>query len=231
MQIVERTPEKMVIRMDANISLANAIRRSVEEVPILAVDEVEFFKNDSALYDEVLAHRIGLVPLKTDSKMTNKTSLDMKLKKVGPVTVYSGDLKGGAEPVFDNIPLTILEKGHEIELVATAKLGKGTDHAKHAPGLCYYRHLAEIKSSPQIDKIVQNSKGLIKAEKKGSSWVCDLTDTEIDDINKLSNGCVQDSNEILFFIESWGQLSAENILKGAISSLGKNLQEFEKSFK
>ena len=66
METIINTPEKLVLRMPANESLANAVRRSLSEVAILAVDEVEIFKNDSALYDEVLAHRIGLIPLKTD---------------------------------------------------------------------------------------------------------------------------------------------------------------------
>ena len=70
MEMISKTPEKIVFRTDANYSILNAIRRSVEEVPTLAIDEVEIFKNDSALYDEVLAHRIGLVPLKTESKVS-----------------------------------------------------------------------------------------------------------------------------------------------------------------
>ena len=69
MEIIEQTPLKLVMRMPANDSLANAIRRSINEIPILAVDEVEIYKNDSALYDEFLAHRVGLVPLKTEASM------------------------------------------------------------------------------------------------------------------------------------------------------------------
>ena len=46
---------------------ANALRRTTEEIPVLAIDEVEISKNDSVLYDEVLSHRIGLVPLKYPS--------------------------------------------------------------------------------------------------------------------------------------------------------------------
>lgn len=66
MKIIEKTPEKVIMRTDANYSFANAIRRSVEEIYALAINEVEIFKNDSALYDEFLAHRIGLIPLKTE---------------------------------------------------------------------------------------------------------------------------------------------------------------------
>lgn len=226
-----KTPERIVLRMDGNYNLANAIRRSVEEIPILSIDEVEIFKNDSALYDEFLAHRIGLIPLKTDDKMSEKTSIDLTLKKSGPGLVYASDFQGDAKVIYDKIPLTLLEKGQELEVIATARLGKGIEHAKNTPGLCYYRHLLEVSANPQIDNIVKDSKGMVKAEKKGSKWVCDLNDAEIDEINKIDPNAISDGKELLFFIESWGQIDAEKILRKAIEALNSNLKEFEKSFK
>ena len=75
MTVLFNTPQKLVLRIPANEPLANAIRRSVAEIPVLAVDEVEIFKNDSALYDEMIAHRVGLIPLKTEKGMTKKMAL------------------------------------------------------------------------------------------------------------------------------------------------------------
>jgi DNA-directed RNA polymerase subunit D len=231
MELIQKTPEKLIIRMPANETLANTMRRSVSEVPILAIDEVEIYKNDSALYDEVVAHRLGLVPLKTEKGMSAKTKIDLKLNKTGPCTIYSGDLKGNADVVFDKIPITILGKDHQLELIATASLGKGIDHAKYLPGLCYYRHLLEVKSSPEIDEIVQKSKGLIKPEKRGSKWICDLADADSDEIIKIDKDTIKDSDEILFVIESFGQMDAKEILVKAISALEDNLDEFEKALK
>lgn len=231
MEIIEKTPEKIVLRMDSNESLANAIRRSVSEVPTLAIDEVEIYKNDSALYDEILAHRLGLIPLKTEKSMSSKTAIDLKLSKSGPGTVYSGDLKGAAYIVYENIPLTLLGEGHKVELLATARLGKGIDHAKHIPGLCYYRHLLEVKSSSETDKIVQSSKSIFKPEKKGSTWLCDLNGAEEIEIENLSKGNIQPSNEILLIIESYGNMPAKDILTKAIEALSDNLDEFEKAIK
>ena len=88
MEIIENNKEKLVLRIDSNEQLANAIRRSVSEVKTLAIDTVEIFKNDSALYDEILAHRLGLIPLKTEKSMSDKTKVDFKLTKTGPCTVY-----------------------------------------------------------------------------------------------------------------------------------------------
>ncbi len=232
MQIIKSTEERVIIRMEANETIANAIRRSISEIQTLAIDEVEIFKNDSALYDEILAQRIGLIPLKTEKGMSQKTKIELKLMKKGPCTVYSKDLDGNADIIYGEIPLTILGKEHKLELVATASLGTGREHAKHLPGLCYYRHLLEVKSSLQTDKIIENSKfGLIKPEKKGSKWLCDLNSNEINEIESLDKESISDSNEILFVIESYGSMSAKDILTNSIKALENNLEDFEKAIK
>lgn len=231
MQTIENTKDFLVLRMDANLSLANAIRRSISEVPTLAIDEVEIYKNGSALYDEMLAHRLGLLALKTEKSMTGKTKISLKLTQKGPCTVLAEDLKGSATVVFEKTPITILGENHKLELLATAKLGLGKDHAKHVPGLCFYRYILEVKSTPQIDKIIQNSKGLIKPEKKGSKWLCDLRDSEIKEIENQDKNAIEDSKEIVFVIESYGNMAAKDILTGAIKALEANVSEFEKKLK
>ncbi len=231
MEVIKKSPELLILRMDANESLANAIRRSVSEVPTLAIDEVEIFKNDSALYDEVLALRLGLIALKTEKGMTKKTKIDLKLSKIGPCTVYASDLEGNAEIVYPKTPIVILGEGHKLELVATATLGRGIDHAKFVPGLCYYRHLLEVKSSPRIDEIVENSKGLIKSEKKGSKWLCDLNEAEVEAIGEIEKGAVSAADELILVIESYGNMDAKEILIKAMDALSDNLDEFEKVLK
>ena len=231
MEVVKKTSEKLVIKMDANESIANAIRRSVAEIPVLAIDEVEIFKNDSALYDEVLAHRLGLIPLKTEKGMSAKTKIELKLSKTGPCTVYASDLKGNADVVFDKIPLTILGKEHKAELVATATLGKGIDHAKYICGLAYYRHLYEVSASKEIDEIIEKSKNETKPEKKGSKWICDLTDAEVGAIKEINKDSIKDSEEMIFMVESFGQMDAKDIFLKSIEALEDNLDEFEKALK
>tara|TARA_Y100000310_G_scaffold345284_1_gene463419 strand:+ start:8957 stop:9658 length:702 start_codon:yes stop_codon:yes gene_type:complete len=233
MQTILNTPEKLILKIDANEPLANAIRRSLSEIPTLAIDDVEIFKNDSALYDEVLAHRLGLVPIKTEKSMSDKTKIDFKLSVKGPGVVYSGDLKGPGDIIYDKIPLTLLNENHKVELVATATLGVGLQHAKFKPGLCYYSHLLEIKSSPEIDKIIQSAKtkSRISPEKKGTTWFCDLPDATVANIQKIDKEAVKDSNELLFVIESFGQIPAKDILLGATKALSSNLDNFSKKIK
>ena len=232
MEVIEKTSEKLIMRIDSGYSLANAIRRTVEEIPILAIDEVEILKNDSALYDEFLAQRIGLVPLKTEKKMSSKTSVNLKLEKTGPCGVFSGDFEGSAKVVYDKIPLTILEKGQKVELIGTAKLGTGMEHAKHIPGLVYYRNVLEVSAgNSKIDEIVQGGAGVFKAEKKGKNWICDLDEADVDKILKIDKGAVKDGKEIILFVESFGMLDAKDIVLNAIETLGSNLDEFEKQVK
>ena len=232
MATILNTPEKIILRTDMNYSLLNAIRRSVEEISTLAIEDVEIFKNDSALYDEVLAHRLGLIPLKTESKMSGKTSIELSLKKTGPCTVYSGDFKGDVTIPFKEIPLTILGKDHEIEIVATASMGNGLYHTKHVPGLVYYRNLFEVKGgNVKIDSIVQQQKGVITPEKKASKWICDLNDAQADEIRSLDSDALHESNEMLLFVESFGMMDADKILMRACEQLQKNLELFEVAVK
>ena len=138
-----------------NATIANTIRRTIiTEVPILAVDEVDFLKNDSALYDEIIAHRIGLIPLKTDlqsyevkeectckGKGCAKCQLYLSLKIKGPAIVYASDIQSQdpkVKPVFEKMPITILIAGQKLEFEAVAKLGRGKEHSKFVPGIAYY---------------------------------------------------------------------------------------------
>ena len=231
MAIVHDSPDKLILRLAISESLANAIRRSVSEVPTLAIDEIEIFSNDSALYDEMVAHRIGLIPLKTEKSMSAKTKINFKLSKKGPGMVYAEGLDGGADIVYPKTPITLLGENHKLELTATATLGTGLQHAKYLPGICYYRHLLEIKSSPEIDKIIQSSKGIFKPEKKGSKWLCDLQEATLNEINKIDKEAVSDSEELLFLIESFGQLPPKEIFTKAIDALSDNMKELEKELK
>ena len=48
-------------------SFANMFRRAMmSEVPTLAIENVRIYDNTSVLFDEMLAHRLGLIPLRTD---------------------------------------------------------------------------------------------------------------------------------------------------------------------
>lgn len=68
--IVEESPEAIVFDMvGIDAPLANAFRRILlAEVPSVAIEHVFITKNTSIIQDEVLAHRLGLIPLRVDPR-------------------------------------------------------------------------------------------------------------------------------------------------------------------
>lgn len=249
MKILTKTTEKLAFAEEMDESLANAIRRSALEVPILAIDEVEFHKNDSVLYDEVLALRLGLTPLKNDKdlelredcsckgKGCSKCTVQLKIVAKGPGTVYSKDLKGKAEVVYGKIPLTKLAEDQELELVASAILGKGIKHTKYSPGIVYYRNSAELEAGKlgNSEKYVKVCpKKVLKVEKGKleiiDKYECDLCEACVEEA-KISGDELKilPGKEIVFFIESFGQLPAKDILDGAVKALKDNLKQVVKA--
>lgn len=172
-------------------SFASALRRiMISEIPTMAVEFVDFKKNDSALTDEVVANRLGMVPLTFDKKAYNLPSeckcegkgcsrcqVKLVIKKKGPGVVYSGDIKTtdeGVKPVYDKIPITELFEGQNIQLEATAQLGTGKDHAKWQGAVVGYKledgkkdnfvFNVESISGIEVDDLVVRSAELLESK-------------------------------------------------------------------
>ncbi|MEM4703401.1 MAG: DNA-directed RNA polymerase subunit D [Candidatus Pacearchaeota archaeon] len=250
---IKETKEKVsFIVKGINFSFANAIRRSVSEIPVLAIDTVEFSKNDSALYDEILAHRLGLVPLKApklfasreecscNGKGCLKCTASLKLKVKGPKTVYSGDLKSkSVEPVFKEMPLVVLEKDQELELSAEAILGKAKEHAKFSPGLLWFNALPEvtIRGCDGCAKCLEvcPRKGITMKDRSIiiDPFKCDMCGACTDLCKELKDAItIRPSQEdFVFYVESFGQMTAKEIFLAALEVLNDNLKQLEKVIK
>jgi DNA-directed RNA polymerase subunit D len=239
MEIIEQKENKIIFKKEIEESLANAIRRFVNEIPILAVDEVEISKNDSPLYDETVAHRIGLVPLKMDKKFGPKTELNVKIKTKKEGMVYCEEIKGDVEVVFDKIPLTFLNKNQELEISGTARVGKGNDHTKFSPGILFYKNDVEIKVEKDCPKELAEICPKDILELKDNKVVvrdsikCDMCDMCLDFCTKAKKEYVKivPTKNLIVTLESFGQMKAEDILKKAIDVLKESLEEVSKKLK
>jgi len=237
MKLINKKENQIEFVAEVSESLANAVRRYLNHIPVLAIDEVEILKNDSPLYDETVAHRIGLIPLKTDKSMNDKTIAKLKLSVKKPGMVYSGDFTGNAEIVYDKIPITSLNKSQELEILATAKMGIGNKHAKFSPGLMFYRNVVDVKINKNcpkeiIDfcpqKILKEKNGKVVVEDNLKCDMCEVCVEECKRQEKFDAIKISPTKELKISLESFGQLSVEEIFKNSIEALKKDLNEVSK---
>ncbi len=166
-EIKELKPKKAVIKVeDIKPYFINSLRRvMLSELPKLAIDNVVIYDNTSALFDEIIAHRLGMVPIPTDlslftfrdkcvckGKGCPNCTVRYTLSKEGEGTVYSGDLQPAEKSwaiTEDKISIVELYGDQRLILEVEAILGRGKDHAKwqavQAPG---YR----METSIEFDK-------------------------------------------------------------------------------
>ncbi|MCQ8893699.1 MAG: DNA-directed RNA polymerase subunit D [Methanolinea sp.] len=148
---------------------ANALRRAmIGEVPTLAIEDVRIYDNTSALFDEMLAHRLGLIPIRTDLDCyvpqdqcgcggagCDRCSVTFTLSVEGPGTVYSRDLipqDPRAVPAVENIPIVKLAKDQKVVLEARAVLNRGRVHAKWQPTTaCGFKNFPVVEVDERCD--------------------------------------------------------------------------------
>jgi len=176
---------------------ANTVRRAVMTyVPSMAVTKVTLYENTSPLYEEIIAQRIGLIPMVTDlqtyslpneckcgGKGCGRCEVSMILEKSGPCAVYSGDIKSQdpkVKPVFDKILITKLGNNQKIKMEMVASIGLMSEHAKFQASLCSYKQTAD--------------------------------------------------NEFDFFIESYNNLTPQEIIETAIETLEVRIKELSDAF-
>ncbi len=214
----EKEDSIKVLIKDTNIAFVNALRRQIMNgVPVLAVEDIHIYENNGVMFDEMLASRIGLIPLKMDLK-TYKSGDKVKLilEKEGPCTVYSKDIKS-TDPKIEvakmNIPITKLGEGQKIKLEMDAVVGSGKEHAKWQPAIASYI---------EVPKIVGG---------KGKSYKADIIEMILDekqrDIPLDSDQKLEyDPNSFIFVIESHGNLTPKELFNAATGELTNKAKEF-----
>ena len=152
LEILSQDDKEMSIKLKGiSLQYANALRRiCLNGVPVFAIDTVDIIENSSVLADEGIAHRLGLIPLKTDlSRFVEPSKCEchsesgcsncrvMLMIDVGESdttrTVYSNELTSEddtVKPTSDKIPIVVMAPGQRLKIEAYARLGRGTEHAK-----------------------------------------------------------------------------------------------------
>jgi DNA-directed RNA polymerase subunit D len=233
MKLIEKNNDQIVFESEIDESLANVIRRYMNHIPVIAVDEIEIFKNDSPLYDETVSHRIGLIPLKMDKSVKKNPVLKLSSKKEG--FVYSGELTGEIDPVYSNIPITFLNHGQELEFNATTVLGEGREHAKFSPGLMFYRNVVEIVLDKELsDEVKRECSDNEISEKGAKVIVLDNKKQQVEDVcesiarKKGKVAEIHKKDGLVITVESFGQLNPEEMFVKSIEQVKKSLNEFSK---
>ncbi len=252
-KLLSKKNEKLVFSIKGeDASFVNALRRyMLVEVPTMAIESVEFRKNNSILYDEMIAHRLGLVPLKTDLKSyvqsskckckgagCAKCTLKLTLKSGKTVGfIYASQIKSKdpkVKPVYPKTPIAKLIENQDLVFEATAVLGSGKDHMKFSPCLAFFRHNPNIvikKNPVNAEKIVEQCPVDIFDIKSGKLTInktkitdCHLCNACVD----LADGAVEINKEdnYVVHVESWGQLDPKDIVKTAITVFDEQIDEF-----
>ncbi len=197
-KFVSREPETLrFVLSNVSPAFANALRRiMISEVPVMAIDDVMILENNSVMYDEILAHRLGLIPVTTDQTYNLpedctckselgcercRASFSLEIEASDPVeVVYSSHLRPenpDVKPVSDKIPIVKLVQGQKVKLEAYARLGRGKVHAKwQAVSACTYSHdpkarafsfLVESTGTLPPEKIVLEAARIISGKTLG----------------------------------------------------------------
>ena len=232
------------------VEYANALRRfMMSEVPTLAIDSVAILDNTSPVYDEVLAHRLGLIPLRADpykysgdcggSPCQVLMVLDAQAGDE-PRTVLSGELVSEDEavkPVSPDIPIAKLAPGQRIKLEAYARVGRGKEHAKWQPVsvsvLKPYPHVTVLDSKSEcaraaadacIPGVLKYSKGVLKVKDEYKCKLCMDCVKACPEVVKVE----EHEDDHIIYVESVGGIEPRRIIYMAVKELLAQLEELSR---
>lgn len=268
-EIVEMEDRKArFILRNSSPAMANALRRTMlQDIPKMAIDKVDFhlgpimqddkeYESVTSLFDEIIAHRLGLVPVPTTDQFTFQKdcscggvgcpgcSIMYSLNKVGPGTVLSGDLLPLGDSTLkvkdEFIPIVELTDSQAVLIYATAVMGTAKQHVKWqaAFGVGYsYMPAIEIDAAKAADSdvrdyAVKTYPGLFKAE-DGKLVVDDIYRAsrygkaiQQDPVLQDVVSIDWDDSNFIFKFETDGSLTAQQVLDKAVEILEATASEF-----
>ncbi|MBE0522563.1 MAG: DNA-directed RNA polymerase subunit D [Candidatus Methanoperedenaceae archaeon] len=227
-------------------AFANGLRRDIlAGVPVLAIDDVNIYDNTSVLYDEQLALRLGLIPLKADTSTYNmpedcscggegcaSCQVSLTLSAEGPRLVTSVELIStdpDVSPADDTIPIVELKDTHKVVLEAIARLGTGSKHAKWQAGIASgYKKMPVITigECDLCEKCVEACPRNILKVKSNNLNIVNVIDCSM--CNLCVEACEMDSIKVaespdsfVMAFETTGAMTAAHIAVEAVNNIKK----------
>ncbi len=238
---------------DTDVYFVNALRRvMIADLPKLAIQDVIIYDNTSPLFDEIIAHRLGMIPIPTDLRLLvfrndctckgkgcPSCTVRYTLSKEDEGPVLSGDLQPETEQWAiqeDKIPIVELGKDQRIILEVEAVLGRGRGHAKwQAVQAPTYRMKTEItfdvKRIEDVKEFIKELPAGIVELKNNKVVLLDVTRLPVlqsaydkidDDFLTIS----RDQHTLSFSFETDGAFSAKDALQESIKILKSKFDEF-----
>lgn len=211
-------------------ALLNALRREIiSELPSMAISEVDFYENNSSLFNDYLANRMGLIPLTWEEGISDDVSISFSLNVEAveeQKTVYSRDLVSSDPKIkvfHDSIQIAVLGKGQKLRVEAFAVKGTAKQHARFQSAIASYGKAGEFKA---VEKCKKCSAQLVafpplagKKDLPENSYLC--ANCEKPD---------GEGKEFLFIVESFNNLSAKQQFDRALKAIEETSKALVKSF-
>jgi len=226
-------------------AFANTLRRTLMmEVPVYACNEIVFYNNSSPLYDEMVSHRIGLVPISTPFETEEGAKMvTISLEAEGPGNVLSGDMVSDdpeVMPINDDFLLLKLGEGQSIKLNAECNVGFGKDHVRWQAGLASYKNYPIIKIDSErcnvcgecvkacpVKILVMGEEG-VNPENIIKCTFCRSCEEACKRLNEDSIIKVTPmTDKFIFKLETYGNMSAKDLLNTALNVIEKKAKELD----
>jgi DNA-directed RNA polymerase subunit D len=224
----------------------------IAEIPNMTIDTVDFQDNTSALFDEIVAHRLAMIPLQFDQDKFNLLGeckcegkgcplcqVFFALEKTGPAMVYSSDLKSSnknVKPTSPDFPIVKLLKYQHLKLEAMARLGTGKEHAKFQAANVSYSYLPSIEAKSEDLKKIENAcpKAILEV-KNGKLVIIDpYACDECKACEEVSGGNAKiknDETKFVFRVESISGIDPEYIIEKSAQILQEKAKDFKEQLK
>lgn len=246
LKIIKKGKEKITFVLDnSNPAFANAFRRIMtSEIPILAVEYVDFEENTSGLFDETVAHRVGLIPLTFEPKLYNlkegckcggkgcsRCEVVLVIEREGPCIVKAGDMKSTADdvkPGDPEIPIVELLEGQKLKFEATAQLGFGKDHIKNQACIAAYKYNPSVRLTDNPGECTDVCPVDVFDKKDGKVRVADASRCILC-MKCVETGCANVSTSdtsFIFTVETVSGLSPQQIIDLGLDALKNRADEF-----